>query len=124
MTEKIVNDFNITFSTINGSGSSTANSIILKALFKMGIPVSGKNVFPSNIQGLPTWYSIRVNKDGFLGRVERDDIIVEMNPETVITDEDHLNDNGVLIYNDQFTLPEFSKRIISYALPVEKIIYQ
>lgn len=122
MTEKIVNDFNITFSTINGSGSSTANSIILKALFKMGIPVSGKNVFPSNIQGLPTWYSIRVNKDGFLGRVERDDIIVEMNPETVITDEDHLNDNGVLIYNDQFTLPEFSKRIISYALPVEKIL--
>ena len=78
--EQIVNDFLITFSTINGSGSATANNILLRSLFKIGIPVSGKNIFPSNIQGEPTWYTIRVNKDGFLARVEKDDIIVAMNP--------------------------------------------
>ncbi|HEX2980883.1 MAG TPA: 2-oxoacid:acceptor oxidoreductase family protein [Anaerolineaceae bacterium] len=63
----IVNDFCITFSTINGSGSATANTTILRALFRMGIPVSGKNIFPSNIQGLPTWYTVRVSKDGYVG---------------------------------------------------------
>ena len=68
MNRKIVNDFSITVGTVNGSGSSTANNTILRAIFKMGIPVSGKNLFPSNIQGLPTWYTIRVNKDGFTAR--------------------------------------------------------
>ena len=62
----IVNDFSITVGTANGSGSQTSNITLLRALFKMGIPVSGKNIFPSNIQGLPTWYTIRINKDGFL----------------------------------------------------------
>ena len=65
---KVVNDFSIIVGTKNGSGSSTANNTILRAIFKMGIPVSGKNLFPSNIQGLPTWYTIRVSKDGYLGR--------------------------------------------------------
>ena len=72
MTSKIVNDFSITVGTVNGSGSSTANNTILRALFKMGIPVSGKNLFPSNIQGQPTWYTIRVSKDGYVGRRARD----------------------------------------------------
>ena len=63
--QRIVNDFSITIGTVNGSGSQTANVTLLRALFKMGIPVSGKNIFPSNIQGLPTWYTIRVSKDGF-----------------------------------------------------------
>ena len=66
--DKVVNDFSITVGTKNGSGSSTANNTILRAIFKMGIPVSGKNLFPSNIQGLPTWYTIRANKDGFTAR--------------------------------------------------------
>ena len=61
----IVNDFSITVGTMNGSGSQTSNLTVLRALFKMGIPVSGKNLFPSNIQGLPTWYTIRVSKDGY-----------------------------------------------------------
>jgi hypothetical protein len=65
-----VNDFSITVATVNGSGSQTSNLTILRALFKMGIPVSGKNLFPSNIQGLPTWYTIRVSKDGYLARRE------------------------------------------------------
>src|SRR5512145_1507915 len=86
--EPIMNDFSITFCTINGSGSATANNTVLRALFKMGIPVSGKNIFPSNIQGLPTWYTIRVNKDGWLARVEQENIVVAMNPTTFQKDVD------------------------------------
>jgi len=67
----VVNDFCITISTVNGSGSATANNLLLRALFRMGIPVSGKNIFPSNIQGLPTWYTIRLSKDGYLARLEK-----------------------------------------------------
>ena len=70
--ELVVNDFCITFSTVNGSGSATANTTLMRALFKMGIPVSSKNIFPSNIQGLPTWYTLRLSKDGYMGRVEQD----------------------------------------------------
>ena len=77
---KIVNDFSITVGTVNGSGSQTANTTILRALFKMGIPVSGKNLFPSNIQGLPTWYTIRVNKDGFVARRDETEVMVSINP--------------------------------------------
>ncbi len=84
----IVNDFCMTVCTVNGSGSATANSTLLRAMFHMGIPVSGKNIFPSNIKGLPTWFSIRVSKDGYLGRVAHDDIIVQMNP---VTWEEDLN---------------------------------
>ena len=68
--DKVINDFSIIVGTKNGSGSSTANNTILRAIFKMGIPVSGKNLFPSNIQGLPTWYTIRASKDGFTARRE------------------------------------------------------
>src|SRR5512146_260482 len=82
----IVNDFGITFCTVNGSGSATANNTILRALFKMGIPVSGKNIFPSNIQGLPTWYTIRVSKDGFLARRAAHEIVVAMNPASFARD--------------------------------------
>ena len=82
MSEKIVNDFSITVGTVNGSGSQTANTTILRSLFKMGIPVSGKNMFPSNIQGLPTWYTIRVNKDGFTARREEHEIVVCMNAQS------------------------------------------
>ena len=82
----IVNDFSLTFSTVNGSGSATANTTILRAIFRMGIPVSGKNIFPSNIQGLPTWYTIRVSKHGYTGRVEQDDIVVAMNQVSILED--------------------------------------
>ena len=72
--ERVVNDFSITVATVNGSGSQTSNLTLQRALFKMGIPVSGKNLFPSNIQGLPTWYTIRVNKDGYTARKEEQEI--------------------------------------------------
>jgi 2-oxoglutarate ferredoxin oxidoreductase subunit alpha len=119
---KIINDFCITICSVNGSGSVTANNIILKALFKMGIPVSAKNNFPSNIQGLPTWYSIRVNKKGFVGRVEYDNIIVAMNPNTIESDVTFLSKNGVLLYDDQIPLPKLDANKILYPLPIEKIL--
>src|SRR5512138_2056150 len=101
----IVNDFVITFSTVNGSGSATANTTLLRALFKMGIPVSGKNIFPSNIQGLPTWYTIRLSKDGWLARVEKEDIVVAMNPATFQRDVDRLVPGGVVFYSDDIRQP-------------------
>ncbi|MCU0489950.1 MAG: 2-oxoacid:acceptor oxidoreductase family protein [Anaerolineales bacterium] len=87
----VVNDFSITVATVNGSGSQTSNLTILRALFKMGIPVSGKNLFPSNIQGLPTWYTIRISKDGFLARREEHEVVVAMNPATFVRDMNERN---------------------------------
>jgi 2-oxoglutarate/2-oxoacid ferredoxin oxidoreductase subunit alpha len=116
-----VNDFCITFATVNGSGSQTANTTIMRALFKMGIPVSGKNRFPSNIQGLPTWYSIRVSKDGYLGRVEDDDILVAMNPASFEKDVDFLCPGGVLFYPDDIKLPIHRDDIHVYSMPVKRV---
>lgn len=120
--EKVVNDFCITFSTVNGSGSATANTIILRSLFRMGIPVNGKNIFPSNIQGLPTWYSIRLSKDGYLARVETDDIVVAMNPATLASDIEYLKPGGVLFYADDFRLDLSRNDVIAYPMPVKKLI--
>jgi len=122
MTEKIVNDFCITFSTINGSGSATANTTILRALFKMGIPVTGKNIFPSNIQGLPTWYSIRLSKKGYRARLEKDDIVVAMNPATLVQEYDFILPGGVIIYPDDINLPNVREDIICYPMPVKSLI--
>ena len=116
-----INDFCITFCTINGSGSATANTTLLRAFYRMGIPVSGKNIFPSNIQGLPTWYTIRINKDGYLARVEVDDIVVAMNPATFIKDQSYLVPGGVLFYADDIKTPIVRGDIISYPMPVKKL---
>jgi len=120
--QKIVNDFVITFSTINGSGSATANNTLLRALFKMGIPVSGKNIFPSNIQGLPTWYSIRVSKQGYTARLAMDDIVVAMNPVTVARELKYILPNGVLFYADHIQLPEGRSDVTKYPMPVQAIV--
>ncbi len=122
MTEKIINDFCITFSTVNGSGSATANTTILRALFKMGIPVTGKNIFPSNIQGLPTWYSIRLSKAGYRARLEKDDIVVAMNPATLTKEYDFIIPGGVLFYPDDFQLPTIREDIICYPMPVKQLV--
>jgi 2-oxoglutarate ferredoxin oxidoreductase subunit alpha len=82
----IVNDFNINVATANGSGSQTSNNMLIRSLYKMGIPVTGKNLFPSNIQGLPTWFNIRLSKDGYLARRERVEIMICMNGATVAED--------------------------------------
>ena len=77
-----VNDFVLKIGTVNGTGSASANGLLMKALFRMGVPVTGKNLFPSNIQGLPTWYEVRANKDGYMSRQGRVDIMVAMNAQT------------------------------------------
>ena len=83
---RIVNDFSIIVATVNGSGSQSANSVLLKSIFGMGVPVSGKNLFPSNIAGLPTWYTIRASKDGYVARKREIDVLVALNPETARED--------------------------------------
>src|SRR5574341_1801144 len=84
--KRIVNDFSLQIATVNGSGSQTANMVLLRSIFKMGVPVLGKNLFPSNIAGLPTWFTIRANKDGWIARKKEIDFLVCMNPETARED--------------------------------------
>ncbi len=122
MSQKIVNDFSITVGTVNGSGSSTANTTILRALFKMGIPVSGKNLFPSNIQGLPTWYTIRVSKDGFIARREEHEIVIAMNPNSFTRDMNDVVPGGAFFYADDIKLPVTRTDINVYPMPVKALV--
>lgn len=122
MTDRIVNDFSITVGTVNGSGSSTANNTILRAIFKMGIPVSGKNLFPSNIQGLPTWYTIRVNKDGFTARRDEREIVIAINPASFEKDVASLVPGGVLFYEDSIKNPISRDDITVYPMPIKQIV--
>jgi 2-oxoglutarate ferredoxin oxidoreductase subunit alpha len=122
MSDKIVNDFSITVGTVNGSGSQTANTTILRSLFKMGIPVSGKNLFPSNIQGLPTWYTIRVNKDGFTARRDEHEIVICMNPQSFAQDLADVIPGGAFFYDDSINLDITRNDIYTYAMPVKEIM--
>jgi 2-oxoglutarate/2-oxoacid ferredoxin oxidoreductase subunit alpha len=120
--DKVVNDFSIIVGTKNGSGSSTANNTILRAIFKMGIPVSGKNLFPSNIQGLPTWYTIRANKDGFIARREEQEIVVAMNPESFARDLTSVTPGGAFYYADDIKQPITRADIAVYPMPVKQLV--
>lgn len=119
--EQAVNNFSITVGTVNGSGSQTSNLTLLRALFRMGIPVSGKNLFPSNIQGLPTWYTIRVNKDGFLARREENEVVVAMNPATFLQDLAGVVPGGAFYYADDIRLPINRQDVYAYPMPVKQI---
>jgi 2-oxoglutarate ferredoxin oxidoreductase subunit alpha len=121
-TQAVVNDFSITVGTVNGSGSQTSNLTILRALFKMGIPVSGKNVFPSNIQGMPTWYTIRVNKAGFLARCDDQEIVVAMNPASFTEDQAAVKPGGVFFYADDIKLPVTRQDVVVYPMPVKQLV--
>jgi 2-oxoglutarate ferredoxin oxidoreductase subunit alpha len=105
-----INDFVIKIATVNGTGSASANSLLMKSIFRSGIPVSGKNYFPSNIQGLPTWYEIRVTRDGYVARSGRVDIMVAMNAETYARDMKELAPGGYLIYDSTWPRPALLKR--------------
>jgi len=118
----LVNNFSITVGTPNGSGSQTSNLTILRALFKMGIPVSGKNLFPSNIQGLPTWYTIRVNKDGFLARRDEHEVVVAMNPDSFAHDLAEVQPGGAFFYADDIRMPINREDIVAYPMPVKQIV--
>ena len=119
--ERIVNDFSMTVATMNGSGSQTSNLTLLRALFKMGIPVSGKNIFPSNIQGLPTWYTIRVSKDGYLARRDTREIVVAMNQTTIADDLTKVVPGGAFFYADHLKLSNYRDDIAVYPIPVRSI---
>ncbi len=99
MSETRVNDFVLKIGTVNGTGSASANGLLLKAMFRMGIPVTGKNLFPSNIQGLPTWYGIRANHKGYMSRSKQVDIMVAMNAQTYQKDLENVTPGGYLIYD-------------------------
>ncbi len=119
--EPIVNDFSITAATKNGSGSQTSNAVLLRALFKMGIPVSGKNLFPSNIQGRPTWYTIRLSKDGYTARRETTEIMIVLNPETALEDHQNTAPGGMFIYADDIALPARRDDLHYYPIPVKEL---
>ena len=101
-----INDFALKIATVNGTGSASANSLLMQAVFRMGIPVSGKNAFPSNIQGLPTWYEIRVNKDGYGARASHFDVMVAMNPKTHEQDIAEVRSGGYVIYDSTWPMDE------------------
>ena len=101
-----VNDFAFKIGTVNGTGSASANGLLMQAIFRMGIPVSGKNIFPSNIQGLPTWYEIRVSKDGYTARPSEVDLVVALNPATYAKDVATVRPGGYLLYDSSLPLPQ------------------
>ncbi len=117
----VVNIFSIMVATKNGSGSQTANTALLRALFKMGIPVSGKNLFPSNIQGLPTWYTIRLSADGFTARRPLSEIVVALNPATAIEDYKSVEKGGVYMYADDIKIEMPRTDISHYPIPAKAI---
>ena len=118
----IINDFTITIGTINGSGSATANMTLLRAIFKMGVPVNGKNTFPSNIQGLPTWYTIRVNEKGHLARKDENQIVIAMNPATFERELKSVIPGGIFIYNEDIKKEIDRNDIAMYPMPVKHIL--
>jgi 2-oxoglutarate ferredoxin oxidoreductase subunit alpha len=118
---RVVNDFSIIVATVNGSGSQSANSILLKSIFGMGVPVSGKNLFPSNIAGLPTWYTIRASKDGYVARKRESDLLVALNPETGREDILALPAGAAAIYEENMNLKQYRSDVVCYPVPFDKI---
>jgi 2-oxoglutarate ferredoxin oxidoreductase subunit alpha len=119
--QRVVNDFSINVATVNGSGSQSANSVLLKSIFGMGVPVSGKNLFPSNIAGLPTWYTIRASKDGYVARTRSTEVLVALNPETAREDILGLPAGAVAIYEESFNLKQYRDDVVCYPVPFDKI---
>jgi len=117
-----VNDFSIHVATANGTGSQSSNLVLLRALCQMGIPVSGKNLFPSNIQGLPTWFTIRINKDGFIGRHGQVDFLVVMNPETAHEDVMTLDPGKAVVYDEPLGLDKLRNDVTFYPVPFDKLV--
>lgn len=120
-TKSVVNDFSLQVATVNGSGSQSANNVLLRSIFAMGVPVSGKNLFPSNIAGLPTWYTIRASKNGYVARKEDIDILIAMNPETAQEDIESLRPGAVAIYEEKLNLKQYRDDVICYEVPFDKI---
>ncbi len=121
--DEVVNDFALVVATVNGTGSQTANLAIIRALFQMGLPITGKNLFPSNIAGLPTWYTIRVSEQGYTARREKTEILVAFNEKTQKEDVAALPAGGVCIYPlDWSNFEESRDDIVYYAIPVKEFV--
>ena len=119
--EPVINDFSIQVATVNGSGSQSSNSVLMRSIFQMGIPVSGKNLFPSNIAGLPTWFTIRANKDGWIARRKEIDFLVAMNAETAREDIMNLDPNRVVVYEETLKLNQIRKDLMFFPVPFAKL---
>jgi 2-oxoglutarate ferredoxin oxidoreductase subunit alpha len=119
--KRIVNDFSIQVATVNGSGSQSANLVLLKSIFGMGIPVSGKNLFPSNIAGLPTWYTIRASKQGYVARKREIELLVAMNSETAREDILSLPSGAAAIYDVGLDLKQYRDDVVCYPVPFDKL---
>jgi 2-oxoglutarate ferredoxin oxidoreductase subunit alpha len=120
--KRIVNDMSIQVATVNGSGSQSSNTVLLRAIFQMGVPISGKNMFPSNIAGLPTWYTIRANKDGYIGRKKEIDFLVAMNAETAQDDVMSLAAGASVLYDEPLGLNKLRDDLIFYSVPYDKLV--
>ncbi|MGJ5813519.1 2-oxoacid:acceptor oxidoreductase subunit alpha [Paludibaculum fermentans] len=120
--QRVVNDFSIQVGTVNGSGSQTANNVLMRSIFQMGVPVSGKNLFPSNIAGLPTWFTIRASKQGYIGRKKEIDFLVAMNPETAREDVMNLAPGTAAVYDAPLNLNELRDDIHFYPVPFDKLV--
>ena len=120
--QPVINDFSIQVATVNGSGSQTANTVLMRAIFQMGIPVSGKNMFPSNIAGLPTWFTIRASKHGYIGRRKEIDFLVAMNPETAREDVMKLESGAAVVYDEPLKLNELRSDLHFYPVPFDKLV--
>lgn len=120
--QKVVNDLTIQVATVNGSGSQTANTVLLRAIFQMGIPVSGKNLFPSNIAGLPTWFTIRASKQGYIARRKEIDFLVAMNPETADEDVRDLRPGSVVVYDERLNLKRLRDDCVFYPVPFDQLV--
>src|SRR5690349_23342869 len=120
--QRVVNDFSIQIATVNGSGSQTANLVLLRSLLLMGIPASGKNMFPSNIAGLPTWYTIRASKRGYIARKKEVDFLIAMNPETAKEDVLTLEPGTAVVYDEPLKLKELRDDLVFYPVPFDKLV--
>src|SRR3954470_7964273 len=120
--QRVVNDFSIQVATVNGSGSQTANLVLLRSILLMGVPVSGKNMFPSNIAGLPTWYTIRASKRGYVARKKEVDFLVAMNPETAKEDVMTLDAGAAVVYDEPLKLNALRSDLTFYPVPFDTLV--
>jgi 2-oxoglutarate ferredoxin oxidoreductase subunit alpha len=120
--KRVVNNMSIQVATVNGSGSQSSNTVLLRSIFQMGVPVSGKNLFPSNIAGLPTWYTIRANKDGYIARKKEIDFVIAMNAETAQEDAMSLAPGAVVLYDEPLKLNALRNDLIFYPVPFDKLV--
>jgi 2-oxoglutarate ferredoxin oxidoreductase subunit alpha len=119
--QEVVNDFSIQVATVNGSGSQSSNNVLMRAIFRMGVPISGKNLFPSNIAGLPTWFTIRASKEGHAGRKKEIDVLIAMNPGTAREDVESLEAGRVVIYDEKLNLSKIRDDLTYYPIPFSEL---